>query len=171
MRHLRRQGQECIVAGLAENAPGDQPGNRPLADLVPPQGRAFHPVQRIVRLFRADDVGQGGVEHVVIERRRIAEREVVQIGVDAVRQLQVHQHRAREDQVLRTFGHREQRAVLLVQDEQQKLLGGKQHHSSARFSTRSRARSTSRFSKVDAAARIQAPNISGTTAISPHTMT
>ena len=43
--------------------------------------------------------------------------------------------------------------------------------SSAAFSTRSRARSTSRFSTEATAASIHAPNISGTTAISPHTIT
>ena len=43
--------------------------------------------------------------------------------------------------------------------------------SSTAFSTRSRARSTSRFSTEATAASIHAPNISGTTAISPHTIT
>jgi hypothetical protein len=89
VRHLWCQGQESIVFGLVENAPRDQLGDRPLANLEAPLGGALYPIHRVVLLFDGRDVGQRRVEQIITNRSRIRQRQRLDIGIDAICQLQL----------------------------------------------------------------------------------
>ena len=91
-RHSARQEKPAgLVVGL-ENALPRKTDQRPLVDRLPPVGLTQHPVVDGVLRGGLRDVGQGWVEQVVAERRRIDQHQSHEIRVDAILQRQIHQH-------------------------------------------------------------------------------
>ena len=111
-----------------ENAALRQPGEGPVPDLVAAPGRVRDPEAGVVHPDIPRDVGQGGIEQVAPERRRVGHDELLEVGVDAVFEGEFHQHRTGEDdaqRVRRVIGR--QLSSPFVEYEQQEFFGQPQH--------------------------------------------
>ncbi len=97
-RWAPRQEERAVVRGFEDAALGE-PGQRTLTNGLAPLGLAPHPRIRIVCLRRPCDVGQGGIEQVVVQGRGIDQHQALEVGVDALFQRQVHQNGAGEEDV------------------------------------------------------------------------
>ena len=127
VRHMRPKREKPFGFSL-ENAAMDQPGLRPVADFVASPGRTRNPITHVVVLGCLRDVGQGGIEQIIIQWRRIDQDESVEIRIDAVFEGQIHQHRAGKYDVQRVRRENGSKiAPLFIEQEQENFFGEPQH--------------------------------------------
>ena len=85
-------------------------------------GRVLHPVEGVVLPARLRDLGEHRIEQRIPDRGRVDQEQPPRVGVDAVLQREVHEHRAAEGVADQPFRRSRQRPVLVAQQEQ-KLFG------------------------------------------------
>ena len=117
--------QEAIVAEF-QNAVIDQPRQCRFPNLVGMPGCAFHPVEGVVGPACLRDLGKHRIEQRVADRCRVDQKQPVDIGIDAVFQREIHEHRAAERVPDQPFRRARQRSILVAEQEQK--LFGESHH-------------------------------------------
>ena len=117
----------------------DQPRQRNAPDLGPALRHSLDPVDGVVRAVPSDgfpcagrgvrhDLGQRGIEQSVAQRRRIDQREALEVRVDTIRESEVRQGRAGQNDVERIFPEcGNEVCPPLVVEKQESLLDNRQH--------------------------------------------
>ena len=78
---------------VSQDTPLDQASQRGASYPVSPPGDPPEPVARVARLSVAGDLGENGIEDVVVDRCAVHENQALGIRVDAVLEREIHQHR------------------------------------------------------------------------------
>ena len=117
--------QEAIVADFQDSV-ADQPCQCRFPNLVGMPGRMIHPVEGVVGLPGLRDLGEHRIEQTIPDRRRVDQEQPLGVGVDAVLQSEIHQHRAAESVADQPFRGPRQLPVLVAEQEQK--LFGESHH-------------------------------------------
>ena len=81
-------------------------------------------------LVRARNLGEHRIEQAILNRCRIDKEQLTDIGIDAVLECEVHQHRAAESVADQPFRRPRELSVLVA--EQEDDLFGESHHPAPR---------------------------------------
>ena len=117
--------EEAVILGL-EDAGVDEAAQGFLTELGGALGDALHPVAGVARLV-GGDIGKGRVKEAVAERGGVDQDEVLEVGIDAVLQREVHEDGAGEGTVDGPVGNVNEGTVLVAEQEQDDLFDESQH--------------------------------------------
>ena len=104
-----------------------QAGQRLVANVFALRGEVRHPEAGVLRGLGLGDVGEYGIEQVIVERPGVQQRQVVGVRVDAAFQGQVHQQGAGQRAGQGPLRDRDEVAPFVVHQEQQQFVGKSQH--------------------------------------------
>ena len=106
-----------------ENLVGQQAGEHQIEYRIGTGGGLFDPELGVAGLRLVGDLRQDRIEQLVAGRRRIDQRQRFEIGIDAVFECQVGQHRTGQDARQIPAMHLLQVAALLVQKKDDQFFG------------------------------------------------
>src|SRR5262249_23647411 len=107
----------------AHDAALGEPSEPQVLDLVGAPGQALDPEHGVVRLVLGDDLGERAVEDLLARGLRVDDDETLEVVVDLAAHGQVHRDGPRQRIAAALRPHREELARLVVEGEEEDLLG------------------------------------------------